>query len=137
MILPDGVGMLIRAGSVLVFQIHYTPNGVEQSDQTSVGLIFSMKPVVKVLTGGAAINTTFAIPAADPNYEVRSTFRIDDDCHITTLMPHMHVRGKDFQYRLVYPDGSSRIILSVPHYDFNWQTRYEFADPIVAPAAAG
>ena len=132
-ILPDGVGMLVRAGSVLVFQIHYTPSGVAQSDQTSVGMIFSKKPVVKAAMGGAAINSDFAIPPGDPRYEVRSSYEVDADCHITSLMPHMHVRGRDFQYRLVYPDGSSRIILSVPRYDFNWQTRYQFAESVAAP----
>ena len=131
--LPDGVGIKVRAGSVLILQMHYTPNGVAQSDQTSVGLIFNKKPVVKAAMGSAAINTTFAVPPGEPNYEVKSTYAVDDDCHITSLMPHMHVRGKDFQYRLAYPDGTSRIILSVPHYDFNWQTRYEFAEPVVAP----
>ncbi|HEU4390671.1 MAG TPA: hypothetical protein VFV34_22900 [Blastocatellia bacterium] len=132
-VLPDGVGMRVRAGSILVLQVHYTPNGVAQSDQTSVGLIFNKKSVVKESMGGAAMNTRFAIPPGDPAHEVRSSYSVDADCHITTLMPHMHVRGKDFQYRLIYPDGASKILLSVPRYDFNWQTRYEFLEPIAAP----
>jgi hypothetical protein len=132
-ILPEGVGMLIRAGSALVFQVHYTPNGVAQSDQTSVGLVFCKKPVAKEAMGDAAMNVNFAIPPGDPNYEVRSSWQVDADCHLTALMPHMHVRGKDFRYTLVYPDGSSRVILYVPRYDFNWQTRYKFAQPVAAP----
>ena len=132
-VLPEGVGMLVRAGSVLVFQVHYTPNGTAQADQTSVGLIFSRKPVMKESMGDAAMNTGFAIPPGDSAYEVRSSSVVEADCHITSLMPHMHVRGKDFQYRLVYPDGTSKIILSVPQYDFNWQTRYEFSEPVAAP----
>ncbi|HEY6331068.1 MAG TPA: hypothetical protein VI756_17190, partial [Blastocatellia bacterium] len=132
-ILPDGVGIRLRAGSVLIFQVHYTPNGTAQTDQTSVGIIFSKKPVVKEDMGGAAMNMDFVIPPGDPNYEVKSSMTIDEDSHLTSLMPHMHFRGKDFQYRLVYPDGTSKIILSVPHYDFSWQTSYDFAEPIAAP----
>jgi hypothetical protein len=132
-VLPDGVGILLPAGATLIFQVHYTPNGTAQSDQTSVGVIFSKKPVVKAEMGDAAMNTELAIPPGDPNYEVRSSATIADDSHLTTLMPHMHWRGKDFQYRLVYPDGTSKIILSVPHYDFGWQTEYRFKEPIAAP----
>ena len=69
-ILPDGVGIKVVAGSMLILQMHYTPNGVAQSDQTSVGLIFNKKPVVKAAMGGAAINTNFAIPAGEPNHEL-------------------------------------------------------------------
>jgi mono/diheme cytochrome c family protein len=132
-VLPEGVGMLVRAGSVLVFQVHYTPNGVPQSDQTSVGLIFNKTPVLKAAMGGAAINSDFAIPAGDPGYEVRASYVLEDDCHITSLMPHMHLRGKDFQFRLMLANGDSKILLAVPRYDFNWQTRYELAEPIAAP----
>ena len=132
-ILPDGVGRLLKAGSILVLQVHYTPNGTAQKDRTSVGLIFSRKPIVKSASGGAAMNRRFAIPPGDENYEVRSSFTFKEDSHIMNLMPHMHVRGKDFEYRLVDPDGTSKIILSVPRYSFNWQTRYEFKEPIAAP----
>jgi len=133
MVLPDGLGRLVKAGSILVFQMHYTPNGTAQKDRTSVGIIFSRKPVEKAVTGGAAMNRRFAIPPGDDNYEVRSSYTIKEDSHIMNLMPHMHLRGKDFEYRLIYPDGTSKIILSVPRYSFNWQTRYEFREPIAAP----
>ena len=131
--LPDGVGKLVKAGSIIVLQMHYTPNGTPQKDRTSVGLIFNKKPVHKALTGGAAMNRFFSIPAGAENHRVTSSYRFRQDSHILNLMPHMHLRGKDFEYRLVYPDGSSKVILSVPRYDFNWQTRYEFAEPIAAP----
>jgi len=129
-VLPDGVGIKILAGSSLILQMHYTPNGNVQTDQTSIGLIFNKTPVRKTMMGGAALNSSFAIPPNDPNYEVKAKISFDDDSHITSLMPHMHVRGKDFMFRLVSPDGKTKTILSVPKYDFNWQTRYEFDEPI-------
>jgi mono/diheme cytochrome c family protein len=132
-ILPDGVGRLIKAGSFVVLQMHYTANGTAQKDRTSVGLVFSRKPVQKVSMGGAAINRWFTIPAGDGNYEVKATYRFKEDSHIISLLPHMHLRGKDFTYTLVYPDGRSKVILSVPRYDFNWQTRYDLKEPLAAP----
>jgi mono/diheme cytochrome c family protein len=133
MVLPGGVGRLIKAGSTLVLQMHYTPNGTAQKDRTSVGIVFSRNPIEKASTGGAAMNRWFAIPAGDDNYAVRSIYNFKEDSHIINLMPHMHLRGKDFEYRLIYPDGTSKIILAVPHYSFNWQTRYEFKEPVAAP----
>jgi len=133
MVLPDGVGRLVKAGSTLLLQMHYTPNGTAQTDRTSIGLVFSRNPVEKMATGGAAMNRRFVIPPDDGNYEVKSMYVFKDDSHIMNLMPHMHLRGKDFEYRLVLPDGASKTILSVPRYDFNWQTRYEFKEPVAAP----
>jgi hypothetical protein len=133
MVLPEGVGKLVKAGSYFVLQMHYTPNGTAQKDRTSVGLIFSRKPVEQAIIGGAAINRRFVIPAGAENHEVQSSYTFKADAHILNLMPHMHLRGKDFEYRLVYPDGASKVILSVPRYDFNWQTRYELKEPIAAP----
>ena len=133
LILRPGQAKLIKAGSVLVFQVHYTTNGVAGKDRTSLGLIFSRTPVEKrVITAGAAA-TTLAIPPGDPNYEAASTLAFKEDSHIDSLHPHMHFRGKDFQYRLVYPDGTSKVLLSVPRYDFNWQMTYFFKEPIAAP----
>lgn len=133
MILHDGIGKLIKAGSVLALQMHYTPNGTAQKDRTSVGLLFSKKPVQQAIMGGAAMNRWFTIPPGVESQEVRSNYTFKADSHILNLMPHMHLRGKDFEYRLIYPDGTSKIILSVPRYDFNWQTRYEMKNPIAAP----
>jgi len=133
MMLPDGFGKLVKAGSRVVLQMHYTPNGTAQKDRTSIGIIFCKKPPQKVMSGGAALNAFFAIPPGADHHEVRSNYTFKEDAHILSLMPHMHVRGKDFQYRLIYPDGTSKIILSVPRYDFNWQTRYELAEPVAAP----
>ena len=62
---------------------------------------------------------------------------VDDSCSatrsLTTLTPHMHVRGKDMTYIAHYPDGTTETLLSVPKYDFNWQITYELATPKVLP----
>jgi hypothetical protein len=71
----------------------------------------------------------FLIPAGDPNAEVKGVANIMQDTVITSLTPHMHVRGKDMTYTAVYPDGTSEVLLRVPKYDFNWQITYELASP--------
>jgi hypothetical protein len=133
LILKPGQAKLVRKGSSLIFQVHYTTYGEAGSDQTSVGLIFSKTPVEKrVITTGAA-QPNLAIPAGDPNYEASAEFVFKEDSHIDSLHPHMHFRGKDFSYRLVYPDGTSKVLLSVPRYDFNWQLTYFLKEPVAAP----
>jgi hypothetical protein len=113
--------------------MHYTTNGVAGKDRTSIGLIFSKTPVEKrfITTGASARD--LAIPAGEPNYESRSSFTFKEDSHIWGFMPHMHLRGKDFIYRLVLPDGSTKILLNVPQYDFNWQLNYWLKQPVAAP----
>ena len=111
MILPDGIGKLVKAGSVLMLQMHYTPNGKATTDRTSIGLRFSRKPVQQAIIGGAALNRWFEIPAGNDNYEVKSVYAFKADAHILNLMPHMHLRGKDFEYRLVFADGTAKTIL--------------------------
>lgn len=133
LILRPGQAKLVKRGSVLTFQVHYTTNGVTGTDRTSVGLIFSKAPVEKrVITAGAATRN-LVIPPGDPNYESTATFVFKEDSHIDSLHPHMHVRGKDFKYTLVYPDGTSKVLLVVPRFDFGWQLTYFLKEPVAAP----
>jgi len=134
--LRPGQAKLIRKGSVLVFQVHYTTNGKPGKDRSSVGLIFSKTPVEKRVITAGAIARNLVIPPGDPNYESKANFTFKEDSHIDSLHPHMHVRGKDFLYRLVYPDGSAKTLLSVPRFHFAWQLTYVLRDPIAAPAGS-
>jgi hypothetical protein len=130
---PEGVAKQLKAGSKLVFQMHYTPNGKATSDKSYIGLYFSKQPPTKIARGAVAVNLLFKIPPGDPNYEVKSQWTAPADVVLTNFTPHMHLRGKDFKYTAYFPDGHSEVLLNVPHYDFNWQLRYEAADPIHIP----
>jgi peroxiredoxin len=140
LVLPPGVARLLPAGSELVFQMHYTPNGKATTDQSKVGLILykgpkgekKAKPERAALTH-PVMNTQFRIPANDPNYRVESAYRFPDDATIYQMMPHMHWRGKDFLYELKYPDGRTETLLSVPQYDFGWQNTYRLERPVFVP----
>jgi peroxiredoxin/mono/diheme cytochrome c family protein len=132
--LPEGTAMFVPAGSQMLFQMHYTPNGSPQKDRSMVGLVFADPARVRQrVDGGAAANVAFQIPAGDDNYEVVSKFRFNRDARLYSLMPHMHVRGKAFRYEALYPDGRREVLLDVPRYDFNWQLRYQLAEPKPLP----
>ncbi len=133
MIFEPGSAIRLKAGSNLVFQIHYTSNGKATSDRTSVGLIFAKQPPLQEIRTSAFYNPFFTLPAGSENQEVDSAIEFNQDVHITALFPHTHLRGKSWEYRLIYPDGRSEAVLSVPKYDFNWQTYYVFTKPLAVP----
>ena len=128
-----GTAKLLKAGSKLIFQLHYTPNGTPVKDRTYIGLKFAKEPPKFRAVTSSATQHNFAIPPGDPDYEVKSTWTAREDVELLGLMPHMHVRGKDFKYTVVYPDGREEVLLNVPRYDFNWQLQYEFAKPLSLP----
>jgi hypothetical protein len=132
-VLAPGTARLVKAGSNIVFQMHYTTNGEATKDRTSIGLIFAKQPPIRTLVTGNAMNARFAIPPGEANHEVKSSTTFKEDVHLTSFMPHMHFRGKDFTYTAVYPDGRSEILLNVPKYDFNWQLTYVLEKPIALP----
>jgi peroxiredoxin len=133
LIFPKGTGKKIPAGAELVWQLHYTPTGKVEKDRSEVGLIFCDKPPTRRVRGKAALNFLFRIPAGAANHKVVSSTRFSKDAELLSLMPHMHLRGKDFQFKAFYPDGRTEILLNVPSYDFNWQHRYRFANPLRIP----
>jgi len=132
-VISKGLARKIPAGSKLVFQVHYTPNGTETKDRSYVGFVFAKEPPKAEVVTRPVLNAKFVIPAGDSNYQVESTYSFTQDAHIYSLMPHMHLRGKDFVFKVTFPDGSSKILLSVPKYDFAWQTYYVLKEPLAAP----
>jgi hypothetical protein len=132
-ILPDGRAKLIRAGSDIIFEMHYTTNGKATTDRSKIGLRFAKAPVREQVVTLFAFNSEFAIPPGDSNYRVESEFEFGADAKLVNLLPHMHLRGKDFEYKAIYPTGESQILLNVPHYSFSWQSVYNPVDDIVMP----
>ncbi|HTS25337.1 MAG TPA: hypothetical protein VMH81_05660 [Bryobacteraceae bacterium] len=131
--LMPGTAVLVKAGSSLYFQVHYTPAGKAVKDRSYIGVKFAKEAPRSRAIRGMAINPAFRIPPNDGNYEVRASYTANQDITLDSLMPHMHLRGKDFQYTVVYPDGRKEVILSVPKYDFSWQLMYQLQSPMVLP----
>ncbi len=133
-LLADGLAKRVPAGSRLVIQIHYTPNGVAQEDRCSIGLSFvDPKTVRKEVVTDMVVNHEFRIPPNAQHYKVEASRTLEQDEEIQDLMPHTHVRGSAFKYEAVYPDGTTEVLLDVPNYDFNWQNSYVLAKPKVLP----
>jgi peroxiredoxin len=134
MILRPGMAKLIPAGSKLVFQLHYAPNGTPQQDLSSVGFIFADPQEIRRQVGtNKAENNTFQIPPHAASHPVRATHVFPIDMLLLSMYPHMHLRGKSFRYTARYPDGREEILLDIPAYDCNWQNTYEFVEPKLMP----
>ena len=128
---PKGYAQRVAAGSRIVFQMHYTPNGKPEQDRTSIGLVFAdpddVTHEVRVIGG---IEQDFEIPPGASEYRVESHIgSFPRDGHLLTITPHMHLRGKSFEFSIELA-GGDRPLLHVPAYDFNWQHNYALSEPI-------
>ncbi len=131
---PAGTARLIPAGAKLNFQIHYSrTTGKTETDATSVGLVFAKEPPARVSRRIDLSNQMFLVPAGDADHEVTECHTFDKSVLITSLTPHMHLRGKAMQIIADLPDGQRQTLLSVPDYEFNWQFTYRARDPIYLP----
>jgi hypothetical protein len=128
-----GEAKLIRGGSDIIVQVHYTTNGKPGVDRSRIGLVFAKEPPSKRVFTVSATNGTFRIPAGDPNYRVDAEFEMGTNVTLYGLHPHMHGRGKDFEYRVKYPSGETRTLLSVPRYKSSWQLWYTLSEPLSLP----
>jgi peroxiredoxin len=133
-VFPEGSAKKIPKGSTLIFQMHYTPVATRETDRSSVGLIFAKKPPASETRTRSIAQQLLFIPAGASNQKIKSTTVIRQDSMLLSMLPHMHLRGKSFEYEAVYPDGKTEVLLKVPQYDFNWQTVYRLEKPRLLPA---
>ncbi len=127
---PDSMAKFVPAHSDLVFQMHYTTNGKAATDQSSVGLVFSKtRPAQRVITLQLANDhDPIPIPPNTDNYRVEVHGTLPNDCTLLSFFPHMHLRGKRFEYNIIHADKSVETLLRVT-YDFYWQLSYRLAEP--------
>jgi hypothetical protein len=130
---PEGMAKKVPAGADLLLQVHYSKNGSVEKDRSSIGLIFAKKPPRQEIFTRPIQNHYFLIPPGAENHEVSACRALTEDVQVISLMPHMHVRGKDMQINAVLPTGESQILLSVPNYSFSWQTTYYYKKPVPLP----
>ena len=131
---PEGTALRLRPGTILTFQMHYTAHGHEMKDRTSVGFKFASDVPNEEIFAAAFTNGSFTIPAGARDYAVPSEITPTQPVKIWGLLPHTHLRGARWLYKLERPDSTSEVVLDVPRYDFNWQTYYLFANPLEIPA---
>jgi len=129
----DGTAMKLPAGATLIFQMHYTPNGKATTDRTRIGVKFAKAKPQTEVRFASLVNGGLHIPPGAANQPVEAEMTVTQDVVLWSMIPHTHVRGIRWIYDVSYPDGKKDTILSVPKYDFNWQTDYVFKQPLKLP----
>jgi hypothetical protein len=125
--------MKLPARATLVFQMHYTPAGKPTTDRTRIGVRFAKSKPQTEVRFAALVNGGLHIPAGAADHRVDAEMTINGDITLWSMIPHTHVRGIRWIYEATYPDGRTETLLSVPKYDFNWQTDYVFKQPLKLP----
>jgi hypothetical protein len=125
---PDGMAKFVPAGSDLVFQMHYTTNGTADQDQTGIGVVFAKTPPKQRVITLQLNNHALIIPPGADDFRVEVQGTLPNDATLMSLFPHMHLRGKRFEYDIVRDDGSAEVLLRV-NYHFHWQLSYRLAEP--------
>jgi hypothetical protein len=133
---PKGTALRLRAGTVLTFQMHYTAHGHEMKDRSSVGFRFAKEMPDEEIFANQFVNGSLVLPPGAKDVAVPGEITATQPVKIWGLLPHTHLRGTRWQYKLVRPDSTSEVILDVPRYDFNWQTYYLFNKPLDIPAGS-
>ena len=128
-----GQARLIKAGSDLIFQMHYTANGKEAIDRSQVGFVFAKEAPKERVVNTFVSNLNLRIPPGAENHRVDARVKIENDVVLQSMFPHSHLRGRSWEYSVTYPDGREEMLLRVPKYDFNWQMTYFMEKPLVLP----
>ena len=128
-----GQARLVRAGSTLTFQMHYNANGKATQDRTKIGLVFAREPVTERIVAMQSMPPGLTIPPGAANFRVDGIATLYHDARLVAMRAHAHLRGKSFQFRAVYPNGETEILLDIPKFDFNWQPYYYLETPKALP----
>jgi mono/diheme cytochrome c family protein len=135
----ENTGGLLKAGSVVNLQLHYTPDGTARTDRARIGLYFHDEGVVpeERMAGDCACifpNNWTPIPPYDPNFVQTAEITLKNDINLHTFLPHMHFRGKSMRAKAIYADGTEEELIDIPKYDYAWQLSYTWKEPKFIPA---
>jgi len=133
---PEETGYPLRAGGGLLLQMHYTTSGKETVDASEIAIYLHDEKPARTVLGGSAADLNIAIPAHANRHQMTASQVFPEDSYLTMLGPHMHYRGFDADFSVIYPDGREEQLLNVPNYQFNWQTTYDFKEPLFLPAGS-
>ncbi len=128
--LPDGYGYLLPKGSDIVLQLHYHRNGRVEKDRTSIGLYFSKGDKTKRWKGMIIPGRFLFIPAGNERFLVRGGLEVQQECMLYSVMPHMHMLGREVKVTLTPPDGKRTTLVAIKDWDYNWQETYWLKEPI-------
>ena len=130
---PEGTGFWLPKGADVVLQVHYYRTGVEEKDRTRLGLYFCDAPEPIAVQHGVAINHEFTIPPNEQNYKVEASWKVEEDTYAISVLPHMHLLGREMKVTATLPDGRVEPMVWIKDWDFNWQLSYRFRKPLYFP----
>ncbi len=130
------LGKLIQAGSDIVFECHFNPNGEATVDSSELGIYFSQEPPAERVVSLSVQNMNFTIPPGDGNFRSDASVTFDTPVRVISVQPHMHLRGKAMRIEAAVPGASAAPVIDVPRYDFHWQTTYFLREPLHLPHGA-
>jgi hypothetical protein len=131
--LPDGVGARLPKGANIVIQVHYHKDGKPETDLTRVGLFFARGTVDKKIQDVFLLNPNIQIPPGEERYEAKATATVMADSHLLSIMPHMHLLGREMKLWVTLPEGTEKPLVWIKDWDFNWQASYTFKEPLALP----
>ena len=129
--LPDGYGYRLLKGSDIVVQVHYHRDGRLERDRLQIGLYFSKKTEgMKAFKGGVIAGRFVVIPAGNPKFKVTGSTTASQDCVLHSIMPHMHLLGRQIKVTMTPPKGEKQTLLDIESWDYNWQETYFLKQPL-------
>lgn len=131
---PEGTGKLLKAGDLMVWQLHYTATGQPETDRTELGLYLHPTPPNRELRTTAAFDTSFVIPPGARDHAITADHVLQQDVVLYEMSPHMHYRGNRFRFDVIWPDQRRETLVNVPYYRFDWQSLYRLKEPLRLPA---
>lgn len=134
--LPEGIGRPLPKGSDIILQVHYHPTGKPEEDRTTIGLHFARKPITRHLRVFPVVGKNLRIPAGESNFLVRGSVPVPFNAEAIAIMPHMHLLGKTMKMTLTLPDGTTKPLIAIDDWDFQWQDTYAYRTPVALPKGA-
>ena len=128
--LPEGTGYFLPKGADVIVQCHYHRTGRVEKDQTSIGLYFAKKQAMTPFQGMIIPGRFLFIPPGDANYSVKGAIEMEEDCKLYSVMPHMHMLGREVKVTVTPPEGKSYSLVAIKDWDYNWQETYFLKEPI-------
>ena len=131
--LPEGIGRSLPKGSDVIMQVHYHPSGKPETDRSRIGLYFARKPIKQTIHWNLAANPGLVLPPGESNVEVKAEWEVPVDVTALSVLPHMHLLGKDMLMTVTFPDGRKQDLIKISAWDFNWQNFYWFRESLDLP----
>jgi hypothetical protein len=131
--LPDGVGRLLPKRGVIVIQVHYHKNGKVEKDRSSVGIYFAKKPIERPLEWTELVDEHLHIPAGAEHHMAQRRRTLNRDVELLAVLPHMHLLGREAVLEAKLPDGTTKTLIHIADWDFNWQDLYFLKEPLRLP----